>query len=79
MDKSEKLFERLQSSPHNATFTDLKALLIAEGFHLDRIESSHHVFKKGTVIFVIPMHGKKVKSVYVKRALSIIAAAKKEK
>lgn len=79
MDKGEKLFERLKNSPHNATFTDLKALLVAEGFHLDRIDGSHHVFKKGPVIFVIPAHGKKVKSVYVKRALSIIEAAKKEK
>ncbi len=79
MDKAEKLFERLKDSPHNATFADLKALLVAEGFHLDRTESSHNVFKKGTAIFVIPVHGKRVKSVYVKRAISIISEMRKGK
>lgn len=77
MDKAKKLFDRLKNSPNNATFAELKALLVAEGFYLDRTESSHNVFKKGEVIFVVPVHGKRVKSVYVKRALTIISEMKK--
>jgi predicted RNA binding protein YcfA (HicA-like mRNA interferase family) len=79
VDKSQKLFNRLRNSPNNATFADLKALLMEEGFYLDRTESSHNVFKKGDVIFVVPVHGKRVKSVYVKRALTIISEMKKGK
>jgi len=72
MDKKDKLLQRFKDSPHNATFADLKELLISEGFTLDRTASSHHVFKKADVTFVIPMHGKRVKSVYVRRAIALI-------
>jgi predicted RNA binding protein YcfA (HicA-like mRNA interferase family) len=44
---------------------------------LDRITGSHHVFKKKDIIFVIPVHGKKVKTVYVKRALELIGEEEK--
>jgi predicted RNA binding protein YcfA (HicA-like mRNA interferase family) len=36
------------------------------------VTGSHHVFKKGSVTFVIPVHGKKVKVIYVKRVLELI-------
>ena len=72
MSKREKLFKQLLNNPHNATFAQVENLLLNEGFELDRVTGSHHVFKKKDITFVIPVHGKKVKAVYVKRALELI-------
>jgi predicted RNA binding protein YcfA (HicA-like mRNA interferase family) len=46
--------------------------LLNEDFVLERISGSHHIFKRGEVTFVIPVHKNKVKSVYVKRVVEII-------
>ena len=67
-----KLLAKLENSPFDATFSDIRKLLEEEGFTLDRISGSHHIFRKQGVIFVIPVHKKRVKSVYTKRAIAII-------
>ena len=72
MSKREKLLEKLRQSPHNVTFDQLRNLLELESFRLDRVSGSHHVFRKGEVIFVLPVHQNRVKSVYVKRLIGII-------
>ncbi len=41
MSKKDKL---LKSSPNNITFEDIRKLLELEGFDLDRITGSHHIF-----------------------------------
>jgi predicted RNA binding protein YcfA (HicA-like mRNA interferase family) len=76
MDRKEKLLAKLENSPFDAMFSDIRKLLEEEGFLLDRISRSHHIFKKEGVIFVVPVHNKRVKSVYVKRAIAIIRDAK---
>ncbi|MFN9617203.1 MAG: type II toxin-antitoxin system HicA family toxin [Dolichospermum sp.] len=53
-------------------FSDLRKLLELDNFVLDRITSSHHIFIKGDIILVIPVHNNRVKSVYVKRVLELI-------
>ena len=72
MTKKEKLFDKLKNNPKDANFGDIRTLLENEGFTLERVTGSHHVFKKGKIIFVIPVHNKKVKTVYVKRLIEII-------
>jgi predicted RNA binding protein YcfA (HicA-like mRNA interferase family) len=72
MGKREKLLGKLKNSPNNVTFDQVEKVLLNEGFALERISSSHHVFKKGEVTFVIPVHRNKVKAVYVKRVVEII-------
>ena len=72
MVKKEKLIQRLKNSPNNATFSDIRKLLELEGFVLDRITGSHHIFEKEDIIFVVPTHRNKVKSVYVKRVIELI-------
>lgn len=72
MSKREKLLESLKQSPNNATFAQIRKLLEYEGFTLERITGSHHVFRKGATIFVVPVHNNKVKAVYVKRVVEII-------
>ncbi|MCY7376879.1 MAG: type II toxin-antitoxin system HicA family toxin [Pyrinomonadaceae bacterium] len=72
MSKREKLLESLKQSPNNVTFAQIRKLLEQEDFMLERITGSHHVFKRGTTIFVVPVHKNKVKAVYVKRVIEII-------
>ena len=72
MSKRDKLLELLKNSPNNVRFSDICKLLELESFFLDRITGSHHIFKKNDVILVIPVHNKKVKSVYIRRVLEII-------
>ena len=54
------------------TFGDIRKLLELEGFDLDRITGSHHIFKRNEIVLVIPVHNNLVKSVYVKRVVELI-------
>lgn len=72
MSKRDKLRERLKNNPANARFSDIRKLLEYEGFMLDRITGSHHIFSKDDITFVIPVHNSKVKTVYVKRVIELI-------
>ena len=72
MSKKEKLLELLKNSPNNVTFGDIRKLLELEGFNLDRITGSHHIFKRDEIVLVIPVHNNRVKSVYVKRVVELI-------
>jgi predicted RNA binding protein YcfA (HicA-like mRNA interferase family) len=74
--RKKKLLQRLTQSSKGATFNDIRTLLFQEGFELDRVTGSHHVFKKSGVTFVIPVHSNRVKSVYVRRVLALIKEAK---
>ena len=74
--RKHKLLERLTNNPKEVTFDDIRALLSYEGFYLDRVTGSHHVFKKSGITFVIPVHANRVKSVYVKRVIALIEQTK---
>ncbi len=78
MGKREKIIERLTNSPQNATFADIRNLLEYEGFYLDRVTGSHHIFKYAETTFVIPVHNNKVKVIYVKKVLELIDRADTE-
>jgi predicted RNA binding protein YcfA (HicA-like mRNA interferase family) len=40
-----KLLDRIKAgNVHNARFSDIRTLLLAMGFYLDRITGSHHIF-----------------------------------
>ena len=75
MSKRDKLLELLKNSPNNARFNDICKLLELEGFSLDRITGSHHIFKRNDIILVIPVHNKKVKSVYIRRVLESLKSS----
>jgi predicted RNA binding protein YcfA (HicA-like mRNA interferase family) len=72
MSRKEKLLEQLKNNPNDATFADIRKLLEQEGFLLERITGSHHIFRKDAIVFVVPVHKKRVKSVYVRRVVAII-------
>jgi predicted RNA binding protein YcfA (HicA-like mRNA interferase family) len=57
-------------------FSEVRKKLEAAGYRLVRISSSHHIFEKpGQPIVSIPVHGGKVKPVYVRKIDNLIAAA----
>ncbi len=72
MSKREKLRSRLKNNPNDATFADIRKLLDQEGFVLDRITGSHHIFTKDEITFAVPVHNNKVKTIYVKRVIELI-------
>jgi predicted RNA binding protein YcfA (HicA-like mRNA interferase family) len=72
MSKREKLRARLKNNPTDVTFADLRTLLEQEGFLLDRVTGSHHVFTKDETTFVVPVHNNRIKTIYVKRAIELI-------
>jgi predicted RNA binding protein YcfA (HicA-like mRNA interferase family) len=76
MNKREKLFKRLKNNPNGANFSDIQTLLKQEGFELDRVTGSHHVFTKGEITFIVPVHNNKVKVVYVRRLIELIEQSK---
>ena len=78
MGKREKLIDRLTNSPQSATFADVRNLLEYEGFYLDRVKGSHHVFKYAETSFVIPVHNNRVKAIYVRKVLELIDQADTE-
>jgi predicted RNA binding protein YcfA (HicA-like mRNA interferase family) len=73
MSKRKKLLQKLRNNPKEATMQQLETLLGYYGFFLDRITGSHHIFifrDEHFEIFInVPLHGKKVKTTYVKEAL----------
>lgn len=72
MGKKEKLIQQLKNSPNNVTFADIRKLLELEGFILDRITGSHHIFQKDDTVFVLPVHRNRVKSTYIIRVIKLI-------
>jgi predicted RNA binding protein YcfA (HicA-like mRNA interferase family) len=77
MSKRDKLLKSLKNSPNNASFADIRQLLELEGYMLDRITGSHYIFKRNETIFVIPVHNKRVKAIYVRRVLELIEGDQK--
>lgn len=50
-----------------AKFSEVKKMLEAKGYRLDRISGSHHIFKKaGVRSLPIPVHNGKVQPAYVR-------------
>lgn len=78
MGKREKLIDRLTNNPQNATFADIRNLLEYEGFYLDRVTDSHHVYIYAETILVIPIQNNKINTIYVEKVLESIESADSE-
>ena len=78
MTKREKLRRKLRNNPAAATIQDVETLLTGFGFTLARVTGSHHIyeFEQGGLWkqVVVPLHGRKVKSVYVKKVVEAVDA-----
>jgi len=85
MSKRDKLRQRIERSPNNVAFHDLRNLLELYGFELKRTRGSHHSFARevgGRKVLLVVPYRKPLKPVYVRHALELIleieAEAKKE-
>lgn len=67
---------RLKNNPVDVSFQDIETLLLRFGFQFIRATGSHHLYEyeQGNIWrqVIIPLHGRKVKSVYVKKVIEII-------
>lgn len=76
MSKHEKLREKLRNQPAEASMRDVQTLLHHFGFSLARTSGSHYIFEfddgERFQQIVVPLHGRKVKKVYVRRVIEIL-------
>jgi predicted RNA binding protein YcfA (HicA-like mRNA interferase family) len=76
MSKREKLRRKLRNQPAEAGMRDVQTLLERFGFSLARARGSHYIFEydDGTRFqqMVVPLHGRKVKKIYVQRVIEIL-------
>ncbi|MBE2267083.1 MAG: type II toxin-antitoxin system HicA family toxin [Anaerolinea sp.] len=76
MSKREKLRRKLRNNPENATMQEVETLLSRFGFTLARVSGSHHIYEyddgDAWKQVIVPLHGSKVKKVYVKKAVEVI-------
>ena len=56
MSSLDKLIKKLENNPKNASFDDVKRLLLNHGYELDHVKGSHHKFKKrgDTISYTVP-------------------------
>lgn len=76
MSKRDKLRQKLRTNPTDVKYQQLETLLIRFGFVLVRVKGSHHLFHYEDDTFsqsiIIPVHGKRVKPVYVTDVINIL-------
>ena len=76
MSKRERLRRKLRSLPADADMRDVQTLLERFGFKFVRARGSHHIFEyddgKWVSQIVFPLHGRKVKRIYIKRVIEIL-------
>ena len=68
--KVETLIERVRKSHAPLSLSEFEKIARHFGFELDHVTGSHHVFRNWTGRkYVVPVHHKKVKAVYLRNFL----------
>lgn len=67
------LRRRVAQHPRSVSFDELRHLLEAYGWELDRVRGSHHIFKRGSQTLTVPHRRPHVLPVYVREVLALIA------
>jgi predicted RNA binding protein YcfA (HicA-like mRNA interferase family) len=74
--KRDKLRRKLRNNPVDVTMREVQTLLENFGFVLDCVSGSHHLFvyEVDTIYHSIniPLHGRKVKKLYVSRVSDLL-------
>lgn len=70
MDRQE-LRQRVAQHPNAVRFEDLRHLLEAYGWTLDRVRGSHYIFTRDGETLTVPHRRPHVLAVYVKKVLSL--------
>ena len=75
MTKRDKLLKKIRQHPKNVSFQELRTLLEAFGFELQRTRGSHHSFVRksgGRKRLLAVPYAHPLKAVYVRMALALI-------
>jgi predicted RNA binding protein YcfA (HicA-like mRNA interferase family) len=68
--KIEALIQRLRHAHSPVPLSDFEKIASHFGYMRDRVTGSHHVFRNWSGRkYVVPIHGKKVKAVYIRNFL----------
>jgi predicted RNA binding protein YcfA (HicA-like mRNA interferase family) len=70
MDRKE-LRRRVAQHSRTVPFDELRRLLEAYGWELDRVNGSHHIFRNGSSKLSVPFHRPTVKPTYVQQVLAL--------
>jgi predicted RNA binding protein YcfA (HicA-like mRNA interferase family) len=72
--KKEKLFQKIISGSKNISFTEAMKCAELFGFHLDRVNGSHHIFTHNDIPELINLQNVngKAKSYQIKQLLQLI-------
>ena len=62
---------RIAQHPNAVRFDDLRRLLEAYGWTLDRVRGSHYIFARGAETLSVPYRRPHVMPVYVKKVLEL--------
>jgi len=68
----EKLLAKIRNNPKSVRFQELTKLLEWHGFELKRSKGSHHVYRRGRYMLVVPWRRPHLHSYIVKDALKIL-------
>ncbi len=66
--------------PKEIAYKDVKKVLEHEGWILDRVKGSHHIYvkKDGTLYpLVLPVHGKMLKAHYIREIVELLELEEK--
>lgn len=55
--------------PRAVSFSEARRVLEAFGWDLDRVNGSHHIFRRGTTLLSIPLQRPHIKPTYVRDIL----------
>jgi predicted RNA binding protein YcfA (HicA-like mRNA interferase family) len=74
MTQKQKLLRKLLSGNNNLAFNDIVAIVEAFGFHLSRVNGSHHIFENTTIGEQLNLQNKKgkAKPYQVKQFLQLV-------
>ncbi|MBZ0278184.1 MAG: type II toxin-antitoxin system HicA family toxin [Anaerolineae bacterium] len=76
MSKREKRRRKIRNNPKDTTMEELETLLVQFGFELMRVSGSHHIYRYSNDDLerkiTVPLHGHKVKTVYVKQVIELL-------
>jgi predicted RNA binding protein YcfA (HicA-like mRNA interferase family) len=74
--KKDKLRRKLKNKVADANMQDVESLLGYFGFRLARTSGSHHIYEYDAdgvwKQIIVPLHGNKVKKIYVKKVIEAI-------
>ncbi len=72
MTKKEKLLLKILKRPKDMRFSDVRTLLIDNGYLNKRTKGSHFIFSNNKNIISVPVHNNLVKKIYLEKIIELL-------